>query len=474
MSEVSLFNENIILSQFKVPSDVSLSALDYIHSSRKLVLKDNIESLVSRSQSGEGEAFAALYNFFSWRVYRYIQLRVGRPEQAEDITQEVFLKALQNIGSYRDEGKSFISWLLMIAHNLVIDYYRQSNKNRCVPLIDTLISVEDPAFTAEQMMRVSEIKQAIETLPPRQKEIIKLRFESERTVAETALLTSITEGSVKKLQHEAILKLKRQMEKNTQNTPCRVSGLFLDYDGTISHSGVPRQQSRISPGLERLLYSIRKVVPIGIITTKDLSFVLPRTPFARAWSAIAGLEMKIESRLTVSQEVRKALPELNKALNYALQNIRWGGMIEKKCDPQGQPLAFCVDWRHMRRDCQSQLAISRTLDYCRNLNLKVVEYPGNPYFDVFPCAISKGKALRKLKDDLKIFGNILYMGDSIMDNQAFREADISIGVAEDKKPVGLKCSYWLRFDEVPHFLSSLHDNRLTFSPDLPGIKPYSL
>ncbi len=102
--------------------------------------------------------------------------------------------------------------------------------------------------------------------------------------------------------------------------------------------------------------------------------------------------------------------------------------------------------------------------------MKTIEYTDKPYFDVFPCSINKGKALRKLKDTFKISGDIIYMGDSITDNLAFKEADISIGVAPGNKPVDLDCQYWVNFDDVPLFLSSLNNNNMTFRSDLPGIR----
>jgi hypothetical protein len=62
------------------------------------------------------------------------------------------------------------------------------------------------------------------------------------------------------------------------------------------------------------------------------------------------------------------------------------------------------------------------------------------------------------------------MGDSITDNSAFHEADISIGVTSGKKPVDLDCRYWIKYDDVACFLSFLYRNNFVFSPDLPGIK----
>ncbi len=250
----------------------------------------------------------------------------------------------------------------------------------------------------------------------------------------------------------------------------KVKGLFLDYDGTLSSLNVTRQMSRIPPHLEALLQVIRKHVPVTIITAKDLSFILPRTPFADAWGAIAGIELKIGSELFISHGVGDVLAFLTQSLKYAKRNVREGGVIEEKRGYTGQPLAFCVDWRQMRSEKEAQEMASQIADYCRNFPLSLVQYEGKPYFDVFPRSIDKGKTVKELKDKLGLSDSIIYMGDSITDNLAFQEADISIGVSEGKKPVDLLCKYWVKFEDVGFFLGNLHKNNLIFSPDLPGVK----
>ncbi len=174
-----------------------------------------IEGLVSRAQNGDGDAFALLYQEYVSPIYRYTYLRVGQAGLAEDLTQEVSLRALQSIGSYRWKGKPFVSWLFRIAHNLIIDHYRRAKKNKCIPLAETVTNVasDDPVATVEQRMELSELKRAIGKLPPREKEVISLRFGAELSIAETAGVTGKTEGSVKKLQHEALVKLRKLMEK---------------------------------------------------------------------------------------------------------------------------------------------------------------------------------------------------------------------------------------------------------------------
>lgn len=471
MNEINFSAGESALSQFDLLPEFTFYEPDKLDNDQNPEANAHINHLVARSQDGDQDAFALLYKEFVGPVYRYTYLRIGRVDPTEDLTQEVFLKAFHNIRSFSFQGKPFISWLFRIAHNLIIDHYRQTKRSKSIPLIESFIdTADDPAVAAEQHQEIYAVKQAIEELPPREKEIISLRFGADLSIIETAQVTGISEGSVKKLQHEGITKLRNKLERGKHEMEVKVNGLFLDYDGTISPLDVPRQQSRVPPHLEILLNTIRKSIPVCVITAKDLPFILPRTTFAQAWGAIAGLEMKAGSQLFSPEGVNAALPPLNEALAYAKQNIKYGGVIEEKCDSTGRALAFCVDWREVRDKKEAKIMSDQVFAYCKSLQLKVVKYPGKPYFDVFAYSTNKGRAVKQIRNTLKLSGNILYMGDSVADNSAFKAANISIGVTGGKKPSDLDCQYWIKFEDVPYFLGFLFKNNFTFSPDLPGIR----
>src|SRR3990172_6295416 len=84
--------------------------------------------LVRRAQQKDQEAFARLYEGYFDKIYRYIVIKIGNEMEAEDMTQQVFLNALQSISSFRWQGVPFSAWLYRIAHNQVVDHLRKKTK----------------------------------------------------------------------------------------------------------------------------------------------------------------------------------------------------------------------------------------------------------------------------------------------------------------------------------------------------------
>jgi len=92
------------------------------------------ENLARRAQQRDPEAFSQLYDSNFDKIYRYLALRVGNQAEAEDLTQQVFLKAWESIGSYKWQGTPFSSWLFRIAHNQLVDHIRKRSKYRETPI----------------------------------------------------------------------------------------------------------------------------------------------------------------------------------------------------------------------------------------------------------------------------------------------------------------------------------------------------
>ncbi len=168
------------------------------------------EILVRQAIEGNEEAFARLYGEHFNKIYRYVYFKVGNRTEAEDLTQEVFLKALGAIRSYKWRQLPFSSWLFRIAHNEVIDYFRKRERVKLTELNDRTINVEDdPMSIAERSLEKKQLMAAIQKLSPARREVICLRFIAELSIAEVAKTLGKSEGTVKALKFSGTAALRK-------------------------------------------------------------------------------------------------------------------------------------------------------------------------------------------------------------------------------------------------------------------------
>mgnify|MGYP001130454596 CR=1 FL=1 len=170
------------------------------------------ESLVRRAQQRDQEAFAQLYEEHFDKIYRYVALRIGNKTEAEDMTQQVFLNALQSISSFKWKGIPFSAWLFRIAHNQVVDYLRKKTKQATTPLDEPLASSDNnPQLVAEHRLDIEQLLLATQRLTEAQREVISLRFAGELPIAQVARVMGKSQGAIKALQHSAIVALRKAM-----------------------------------------------------------------------------------------------------------------------------------------------------------------------------------------------------------------------------------------------------------------------
>jgi len=172
----------------------------------------NEESLVRRATQRDQEAFAQLYEEHFDRIYRYVAVRIGDKTEAEDMTQQVFLKALKAISSFKWKGVPFSAWLFRIAHNQVVDYLRKKAKHATAPLDESRASSNsNPQLAAEQNLEIEQLLMATKQLTKAQQEVISLRFAGELPIAQVAKVMGKSQGAVKALQHSAIVALRKRL-----------------------------------------------------------------------------------------------------------------------------------------------------------------------------------------------------------------------------------------------------------------------
>jgi RNA polymerase sigma-70 factor (ECF subfamily) len=181
-------------------------------------LTDRIKKLLSKAQSGENAAFGELYELCFDKIYRFVFYRVGHKEIAEDITEEVFVKAFESLKSL-NQTASFEAWLYQIARNRVIDYYR--SKNLLTNLEDVEHSLEYDTNLIDVVNLKTEQKifvKLLKELPTEQQIVIKLKFLEDLTNQEISELLHKPEGTIRVIQHRAIAKLKQLIQSLIDKT----------------------------------------------------------------------------------------------------------------------------------------------------------------------------------------------------------------------------------------------------------------
>lgn len=152
---------------------------------------------------------SGLYEEYYDKIARYVYVRISNKEEAEDIAGEVFLKALQSLKSYREQGVPMQGWLFRIAHNLTVDYLRKMDKRRIVPIDSVVLQGNDnPANTAEKEIEFERVTEAMKQLTTEQREVINLRFFGGLTSKEVGGVLGKSDGAVREMQRAAIEKLR--------------------------------------------------------------------------------------------------------------------------------------------------------------------------------------------------------------------------------------------------------------------------
>lgn len=174
------------------------------------------DGILVRRAKEEREAFDVLYKKYLRKVYTYIYYRVGRVEDAEDITESVFLHALIHLDGYEDRGIPFSAWLLRIAHNLVANWHRRSSRRKMVGL-DHAENLHDASPTPEEAMErdenILELRRVLETLPEDRQQALILRYAEGMRHKEIGEVMGKSAGAVKVLVHRSLISLHRGLSE---------------------------------------------------------------------------------------------------------------------------------------------------------------------------------------------------------------------------------------------------------------------
>jgi RNA polymerase sigma-70 factor (ECF subfamily) len=166
--------------------------------------------LVERARQGDRQAIGELYRRHVDLVYRYIHVRVQDDAVAEDLTAQVFLKALEGLSSYQPGDAPFQAWLYRIAHARTVDYWRQQQRRVEVPLAETLSTGGPrPDEVVEAKAESVTALDLLAQLTDDQQDVLILRFIGEMKLWEIAETLGKTVGAVKAIQYRALASLAR-------------------------------------------------------------------------------------------------------------------------------------------------------------------------------------------------------------------------------------------------------------------------
>ncbi|MCA9911455.1 MAG: sigma-70 family RNA polymerase sigma factor [Anaerolineae bacterium] len=164
----------------------------------------------------ESSVFGELYLRHATPVYRYIYVRVGQAQVAEDLTAETFLAAYTSLSTYREQGK-FAGWLMGIARNLVADHFRAHKADLSLDaLSEQPRGQPTPEETVGLQMEIEHLRRAMQALTDEQAEVVRLRMFAELDTSETAHLMGKSEAAVKMLLHRALRALRQQMQRQEE------------------------------------------------------------------------------------------------------------------------------------------------------------------------------------------------------------------------------------------------------------------
>jgi RNA polymerase sigma-70 factor, ECF subfamily len=180
---------------------------------------EEIEALIQRCLAGDELAWDAIVQQYRRKVFNVAYKFVGKHEEAEDLTQDIFLKVFKSLGTF-DRRANFQTWLISVSRNLCIDHYRSVRQERRTidrqvdPNELSPVAVEPgPIAALEQQDRVALLRDALAALPESLRTAVLMRDIQEMTYQEIADRLRLPEGTVKSRINRGRTELARQIRK---------------------------------------------------------------------------------------------------------------------------------------------------------------------------------------------------------------------------------------------------------------------
>jgi len=175
--------------------------------------------LIGRAKLGDAEAFGQLYERYAAAIFRYVYARVGEEKDAEDLTEEIFLKAWRSLPNYEERGYLYSAFLFKLAQNAVVHFYRKSMR-QAVLNGDEMETRAEPKVFLDGHFERQELHQALSKLPEHHRRVLELRFFGELSCEETAQVMGRSAGAIRVMQYRALATLRRVLKGHYERAKC--------------------------------------------------------------------------------------------------------------------------------------------------------------------------------------------------------------------------------------------------------------
>lgn len=174
------------------------------------------EQVIKQVKDGDADSFGMLYDQYSEVIFRYVYSHLENRLDAEDLTEEIFLRAWRALPKYDERGLPFSAFLFRIARNSLIDYYRQRKVVQSIDDIEVQSHEAGPEEVVDTHIANSDLRKKIAELREDYRNVIIFRFLSGLSPEETAQVMQRSVGAVRVLQHRALSALKDLMERGSR------------------------------------------------------------------------------------------------------------------------------------------------------------------------------------------------------------------------------------------------------------------
>ena len=187
----------------------------------------DINNLVARAKQGDQQAFGQIYDQFIKRIFKFVRLKIQDSQEAEDIVQEVFVKAYKGLAGLKIKDLNFSAWLYRVAGNTINDHFRKKYRTPDIIPIDETFDVADSYSLQEEAAIASDleiVRAGLKKLPPQYREVLELRFVQDLTLDECAAALNKSNLSVRLAQFRALKKLKMILNKPAKSSKEHLGG----------------------------------------------------------------------------------------------------------------------------------------------------------------------------------------------------------------------------------------------------------